>query len=232
MMPAAKRVEAIHLHARREIGDGFLRICRVTLSNSYDDGTTSARYDAEFLSRPKGLDAVVVIVWRRAADGPTREVLVREGIRPGVTFGRVDVPLAIPDEVTYVRLAEVVAGLVEPTDVGRGGLADRVCAEVLEEAGYRIEPALVHWLGAPTFASPGVLPEKHHYAAVEISPEAVQVPPAGDGSPFEDGAVTYWLTLAEAMARCERGEIVDAKTELGLFRFANWARQQNQDASL
>lgn len=232
MMPPAKRVEAIHLHARQEIGDGFLRLCRVTLTNSYDDGSTSAPYDAEFLARPKGLDAVVVVLWRRGARVGMLDVLVREGIRPGVTFGRLDVPLAIPDETTYIRLAEVVAGLVEPTDVGRGGLADRVCAEVLEEAGYRVEPSEVRWLGAPTFASPGVLPEKHHYAAVEISPEAVPMPLAGDGSPFEEGAITYWLTLPEAMARCARGEIVDAKSELGWFRFATWARQQELCAPL
>lgn len=232
MMPPPKRVETIHLHARQELGDGFLRICRVTLSNAYDDGSTSARYEAEFLARPKGLDAVVVVLWRRGADGASLEVLLREGIRPGVTFGRIGVPLAVPDATTYVRLAEVVAGLVEPTDVGRSGLAARVCAEVLEEAGYRVDPAAVHWLGPPTFASPGVLPEKHHYAAVELSREALQLPPAGDGSPFEDGAITYWLALGEAMARCERGEIVDAKTELGLFRFAKWAMPPTPSAGL
>lgn len=230
MSSTAKRVESLTLLARQEIGDGFLRIIRATLSNSYSDGTTSAPYQAEFLARPKGLDAVVVVVWRQHAPTSMPEVLLREGIRPGLTFGRVGIPLAIADAMTYTRFAEVVAGLVEPADIGIAGLAERVCAEVHEEAGYRVAAADVAWLGEATFPSPGVLPEKYYYAAVQIHPHTVHALPPGDGSPFEEGAVTYWLPLDEAMARCERGEIADAKSELGFFRFLAWARRRGLTA--
>ena len=43
-------------------------------------------------------------------------------------------------------------------------------------------------------------------------------PPAGDGSPMEEGAVLVVYPLAQALAMCARGEIIDLKTELILRR--------------
>ena len=41
---------------------------------------------------------------------------------------------------------------------------------------------------------------------------------------MEEGSRQQWVTLNEAIARCEQGQIEDAKTELGLRRLA--ARRQ------
>jgi ADP-ribose pyrophosphatase len=97
---------------------------------------------------------------------------------------------------------------------------------VHEVGGYRVEPSTVVVLGAASFPSPGSLPEKFHYTAVEIAADAVQSPPAGDGSPMEEGAATRWLELDAAVAMCTRGEIEDLKTELGLRRFADHLREE------
>jgi ADP-ribose pyrophosphatase len=43
---------------------------------------------------------------------------------------------------------------------------------------------------------------------------------AGDGSCLEEGGAALVLPLAEALARCRRGEIADAKTEVALRRLA------------
>ena len=80
-------------------------------------------------------------------------------------------------------------------------------------------------LGAASFPSPGSLAEKFHFLAVEVGADAVAEPPAGDGSPMEEGADTRWLDLDEALAACVKGELDDLKTELGLRRFSDWLRE-------
>jgi ADP-ribose pyrophosphatase len=64
-------------------------------------------------------------------------------------------------------------------------------------------------------------PEKFWLAAARLpdgeQPHALAAP-EGDGSPMEEGARVAWVGLDEAIARCVRGEIEDAKTELVLRR--------------
>lgn len=224
-MTSPRRIEALSLHHSEEVGDGFLRIVRVTISNQYADGTSSPPYVAEYVTRPKGLDGVVVVVWRSDSSGGEPWVLLRTNLRPGVALGRVNAPIAVPDAAPSIALTEVVAGIVEASDLGLDGLVARVCAEVREEAGYSITGDHVTWLGNASFPSPGVMPEKHYYAAVRITEATQYETPEGDGSPFEEGAVTRWMPLREAIAGCERGAISDAKSELALHRFAAWYRR-------
>jgi ADP-ribose pyrophosphatase len=95
---------------------------------------------------------------------------------------------------------------------------------VLEEAGFRVDPAAVVVLGAGGFPSPGAMAERFFFVAAEVDP-ATQQPLEGDGSPMEEGADTRWLPLDDAIAACVRGDIEDLKTELGLRRFADWLRR-------
>jgi ADP-ribose pyrophosphatase len=113
---------------------------------------------------------------------------------------------------------ELVAGIIEPHDLGEEGVRRRAAIEVEEEAGLRVDPAQVFFLGTGVFPSPGALSEKFHLCAVEVAPDAETVPILGDGSPYEEGATTRWIGLREAIDRCMRGEIEDAKTELTLRR--------------
>ncbi len=195
---------------------GFLAIRRLQLRNRRADGTTSRGYLCDYVIRPYGLDAVVVVVWCRRADG-TIGVLVREGLRPPLWFGRDPAlaPLAEPGPRAW--LTELVAGIIEVGDRGLDGLRARAAAEVLEEAGFVVAPAAVVVLGAGSFPSPGAMAEKFHFAAVEVDP-ATQRALEGDGSPMEEGATTRWLELDAAIAACVAGELEDAKTELGLRR--------------
>lgn len=211
------RVNALHVDGDEVVGQagGFLGIRRLRLRNVRDDGSLSRPYVNDLAVRPYGLDAVVVVVWHRAAGGV--QVLLRDGLRPTLHFGREPDRQVVPDPRRYLFLTELVAGILEVGDRGDAGLRSRAAAEVREEAGFAVDPAAVTLLGAASFPSPGALPEKFFLTAVEVDP-ATQLPLEGDGSPMEEGATTRWLGLDAAIAACLAGEIEDCKTELGLRR--------------
>jgi len=203
----------------RTVGDGgFLRIRRLRVRLVRDDGTRSAEGLYDFIERPIGRDAVVLVLYRRGG-GRTR-VLLRDGIRVPLYFGRAGAsgPPALH--------AELVAGIVETGEESEAGLRARAVAEALEEAGLTITPESLVRLGAPTFPTAGMCPEEFHFLAAEIAPDAREEPPAGDGSPFEEGARLRWLDLDHAIAACARGEIPDMKTELGLRRLRDHLRAE------
>lgn len=136
-------------------------------------------------------------------------IYARSGERPSRPF---------PDGKRYLFFREVVAGIVEKDDRGEDGVRRRAAIEVEEEAGLRVDAAQVRLLGAGTFPSPGAMAEKFWLTAVEIDENAPASPPAGDGSPIEEGAGLAWMDLDEAIAACVRGDLEDAKTELVLRR--------------
>lgn len=194
---------------------GFLAIRRLRMRNRRADGSISAPYVCDAIARPYGQDAVVVAVYARRAGAV--EVLVRDGLRPALPFGRDPARAPLPEPPPGMFLTELVAGILEPSDHGIDGLRRRAALEVAEEAGFLVDPGAIAVLGGGVYPSPGSMIEKFYFAAVEVDP-ATQQPLAGDGSPMEEGARTRWLPLAAAIAACQRGELPDLKTELGLRR--------------
>lgn len=204
-------------------GQGYLRVRRVHLQNRRSDGSLSRPYFCELVDRPRhGTDAVVVCLWQRREDGQIW-VLLRQGLRPALYFGREPSRLPIPDAARYLYFTELVAGILEEHDLGEAGIRSRAAIEAMEEAGLHIDPAQIEFLGSKVFPTPGMAPECFHLVAAEVAPQQA-APPPGDGSPMEEGSRQQWVTLDEALARCEQGQIEDAKTELGLRRLA--ARRQ------
>lgn len=199
---------------------GFLSIRRLRLRNRRDDGSLSRPYVCDFHVRPMGLDAVVVAIWHRA-EGAVK-VLLRDGLRPPLAVGRAAECQVVPDRQEYLFLTELVAGILEEHDRGDVGLRRRAADEVLEEAGYRLDPAAIVPLGHGLFPSPGSAAEKFFLMAAEVTDPADQIPLEGDGSPMEEGATVRWVTLDEALAMCTRGEIEDCKTEIGLRRLRDY----------
>jgi len=200
---------------------GFLAIRRLRCVNVRPDGTRSAPYLCDFILRPKGLDAVVVAVWARA--GGRVRVLLRDGLRLPLHFGRPAAAAPIPDGKAYLFFREVVAGIIEVEDVGEEGVRRRAAIEVEEEAGFHVDAARVVVLGAGTFPSPGAMAEKFWLTAVEVDAASASHG-TGDGSPMEEGATLEWLDIDDAIAACVRGDIEDAKTELALRRLAERLR--------
>ena len=213
-------VESLIVDGDERAGEGgFLAIRRLRLRNRRRDGSASAPYLCDGIVRPYGQDAVVVAVFARTAHGI--DVMIREGLRPVLALVRDASRAPLPEPPPALVLAELVAGIIEQGDRGEQGLRVRAAHEVHEEAGFVVDPARVVLLGAGMYPSPGCMIEKFYFATVEVDP-AQQEPLAGDGSPMEEGARTYWLALDDAIAACMRGDICDLKTELGLRRLRDY----------
>ena len=186
---------------------GFLRLRRVRLKVLRDDGTLSQEGLYDFVERPMGADAVVLLLWHRGADGV--RVLLRHAPR---------VPLWFRDAKLGARHTELVAGILEAGEDDWPAIQERAAAEAHEEAGLRVAPPAVERLGPASFPTPGMFSELFHFVAAEVrDPAAAETAPT-DGSPFEEGASTEWVLLDDAIVRCDTGEIVDQKTELALRR--------------
>lgn len=211
-------VVAYELFAEESFGgEHYLRVRRVHLRNVRADGSRSRPYFCELVDRPRhGTDAVVVALWHRDAAGQVC-VLLREGLRPAIAFGRPPERLPVPDARPYLLFTEVVAGILEDEDRGEDGIRRRAAIEAWEEAGLRVAPERFSRLGGKVFPTPGMAPECFHLMHAEVEP-GESAPPPGDGSPMEEGSVLRFVPLAEALRMCDRGDIEDAKTELALRR--------------
>jgi len=217
-LPPDEEVVAIEvvedLTASARCDEGFLHLRRLRCRNRKADGSVSRTYSVDVVDRPVP-DAVAVLLWRQGAEGV--EVLTRRTLRPAAYFRR-ELPLAVPDNQSYLTVEELVAGVLEPQDKGSAGVKARAAAEVEEEAGYRVRPETVELLGPAFFMLPGIISEKIHPTAVDVTGLTPQ-PPRGDGSPLEEGASVRWWPLQALLAACRRGEVADAKTELCVLRF-------------
>lgn len=200
--------------ARSRCDEGFLHIKRLVCRNRHADGSASRDYRVDVVDRPIP-DAVAVLIWRRGAQGI--EVLTRKGLRPAAFF-RADMSLPVSDPRPYLLLEELVAGILEAEDRGEAGVRRRAAEETAEEAGYRVSPDEVTVLGGSFFLAPGILSEKIHPTAVEVTGRP-QGSPHGDGSPLEEGATLRWWPVDRLLEACRMGEIEDAKTEVIVGRF-------------
>ncbi len=197
--------------------EGYLRLYRWTLRNTYNDGTTSRPYPCDVIDRA-GLDAVAVVIYSIVPDERRVDVLLRETLRPGLLL-RARRELPLPEYRERPSTWEIVAGVIEPGEKGMSAINQRAAAEVEEEAGFRIFAPAVIDLGAGILPTPGPFPEKIYLKAVEVDP-ADQGLPTTDGSPMEEGARMKWFELGTAIHMCVNGEIEDAKTEIALRRLA------------
>jgi ADP-ribose pyrophosphatase len=200
--------------ARSRCDEGFLHIKRLVCRNRHADGSSSRDYRVDVVDRPIP-DAVAVLIWRRGADGI--EVLTRKGLRPAAHF-RKSLTLPVADPRPYLLLEELVAGILEPEDRGEAGVRRRAAEEAEEEAGFAVSPDEVTLLGNSFFLAPGILSEKIHPTAVEVTGHP-QGTPHGDGSPLEEGATLHWRPIDALLEACRSGDVEDAKTEIMVSRF-------------
>jgi len=219
-MPKVTQIEVLEDYsARARLDEGFLRLKRLRAQNRRTDGSTSPEYKIDVIDRPT-LDAVALVIWARTARGV--EVLTRHQLRPAAFFRR-GKTAALP-EPAYLLVEEIVAGVLEPGELGEAALRERAAEEAREEAGLAIDPAAVRRLGGAFFPLPGIVSEKIHVLEVEVvrarGPDVFDAPREGDGSPLEEGSHLQWRTLEDALRACDASEIEDAKTEIGFRRLA------------
>jgi ADP-ribose pyrophosphatase len=125
--------------------EGWLHVRRLRVRNRRADGSVSPVYRVDMVDRPR-LDAVAVTVYRR--EGGRVEVLTRQQLRPAAYF-RKDRAKTIEDGQVHLFIEEVVAGLLEPEDLGEEGIRRRAALEVKEEAGFDVSPGEIRMAGGP-----------------------------------------------------------------------------------
>jgi 8-oxo-dGTP pyrophosphatase MutT (NUDIX family) len=203
------RFKGYEVVSDERVGEGgFLRLRRLRLRVRREDGSLSDEGLYDYVERPMGRDAVVLVLWHRGGDGV--RVLLRTAPRVPMWFGRgPDIGRAV---------TELVAGILEAGEDDWPAIQRRAAAEALEEAGVRIAPESVQRLGPPLFPTVGMYPELFHFVMAEVRDPSAAEPPPTDGSPFEEGAALEWLTLEAALARCAAGTLNDLKTECALRR--------------
>ncbi|MFO0676039.1 MAG: NUDIX hydrolase [Polyangiaceae bacterium] len=166
------------------------------------DRRTGATFDYDMAMR-RAVDAVVVVAHFLRDGEPW--VFVRSSVRPPVH----------ERNTGFGQLWELPAGLVEPGETP----VEAARRELFEELGFAVDVASLETLGPPSFPAPALIGERHFHFHVAVDP-TTRTPPEGDGSPLEEGAEVSALPLRDLLVAAERGELPDAKTELGLRRMA------------
>jgi ADP-ribose pyrophosphatase len=223
-------VRNVAIKGRRELAScdegAFLTLHRLTVESTFVDGTRGREFSWDAVLRQQ-IDAVVLLLVGQV-DG--REcVCLRSCVRPPLLL-RQELDLPLDDHRRHDFLWELPAGLLEPGDRGEAGIRRRAAIEAREETGQVLEAAEFEILPGAPFACPGVIPERLHFARARVADAGAAVAPSGDGSAAEERAAVCWLPLDEGLAACERGEIDDMKTELGLRRLATRGAGRQEDA--
>jgi len=183
-------------------GPGFLILKRWEIVTELAGRKSrSVTYDAVERKHP---DAVVVVP--HYVENGRKHVVFRSCIRP---------PIALRGEGFDGNLWELPAGLIE----GGEDPAAAGARELLEEIGAGVPPSALQALGSITFPCAGALAERNHFFHVVVDPSTF-VTPEGDQSPLEENGAVLGLPLEDALAAMRAGRFPDAKTEIGLRRFA------------
>ena len=205
-------VEDLSPHAE----PGFLRLVRQRFIAHYADGSRSQPFVYDQVDR-RAIDATVIAAYYLDASGAPW-VYLRSALRPPIVF-RDRSRSPIPEQDPPGSIWELPAGLVEPQEQSVLGVRQGAARELEEELGFSYAADRMQELGPSTFPCPGVVSERHFYFATQVEPSERREPGL-DGSALERDGVVIALPLAEALAWCRDGRIIDAKTELGLRRLA------------
>ena len=205
-LPHLPKVELEVVGDRSHELQGFLHLKRHELVLTSSAGR-SAPFPYDVVGR-RALDAAIIVAHYKDADG-TRQIYVRSSVRP---------PVALREASPFPEIAlwELPAGLIEPGEAPVAGAA----RELEEELGFALAPSALAPLGPPAFPAPALIGELHYFYHVEVDP-ALRATPGGDGSALEEAATIAVVTLEDLLAACRRGDLPDAKTELGLRRLAD-----------
>ena len=194
----------------------YLSLHRLTLQNTYRDGSQSRLYPYDAVLR-KWLDAVTIILTSHI-DGAVH-ICLRSAIRPPLLL-RQQCPIPVPESNRSGIIWELPAGLLEPNDTGETGILRRARIEIEEETGYSVPLSRIALMKGAPFLTPGTMPERMWYAVAAVADVNQRSHPQGDGSPVEENASIMWVSLESALRLCEDGAIEDLKTELGIRRLA------------
>lgn len=211
------KIVDVKICASQVFGEGgFAQLRRLKIQNVRQDGSLSPIYTLDLLERPRRIDAVSILAYQPQVNSGEVQLLLRQGIRPVARLGRAGQPTRDGVEPALEHI-EVVSGLLEEEDAGELGIKHRAAAELFEEVGLRVDPEQVEPLGPPVYLSIGIMAERIYFCCVATQLSNITTAD-GDGSFMEEGGSSIICTLSEALERCRRGQIQDAKTEVAIRR--------------
>lgn len=195
---------------------GFLKYVSRDVVTVDVQGRRSPAFAYDEVDR-QAIDAVVIVPHfvEDVASLPVRFVVVRSVIRPPFAL-RDERRSPIPEPANR-GLWEVPAGLVEASEQSLEGLRRAAARELLEEAGFRVEPEALKDLGPSALPCPGVCAERHFFYHVEVAPQSHKKPTL-DGSHLEEAGVVIAVPLSALLCAARAGRLQDSKTELALRR--------------
>jgi ADP-ribose pyrophosphatase len=196
---------------------GFLRLRRRRFRAHYPDGSASEPFEYDEVDR-RAIDAAVMLAHYDDARG-VPYVYLRSCVRPPLAM-RDKARSPLLDEHDHGMLWELPAGLVEPGEQTPEGVVGTAQRELLEELGFEVERSELRALGPSSFPAAGIIAERHFFFHVTVDPNLRRAPEL-DGSPLERFGEVIDVALSEALTWCVDGSIEDAKTEIGLRRFAD-----------
>lgn len=200
--------------------EGYLRVRRRSfVAHVPGDASPTAAFRYDVVERWNQDAVAVVLHFLRNGE---RHVILRSAIRVPLAM-RPDplVPPAVglPAGAAQGELWEIPAGLVEADERTPTGLVACVVRETEEEVGLVIGAGAVAPLGGVLFPTAGVIGECIHLFHAEVDPSGRPPVVHGDG-PLEKGAQILEIPLTTALDWCDRGQLPDVKTEIGLRRLA------------
>jgi ADP-ribose pyrophosphatase len=198
-------------------GSGFLRLRRRRFRAHYPDGSASEPFEYDEVDR-RAIDAAVMLAHYEDARGAVH-VYLRSCVRPPVAM-RDKARSPLLQEHDHGGLWELPAGLVEPGEQTPEGVVGTAQRELMEELGFDVERSALQPLGSSVFPASGIISERQFFFHVAVDPNLRRAPEL-DGSPLERFGEVVAVPLGDALAWCATGGIDDAKTELGLRRFAD-----------
>lgn len=196
---------------------GFIKVRRLTLRTTYEDGTRSEPYKYDVADRA-ALDAVLMVLHSPRVGAPLDPlVCMRTAMRPPVSLrARREPPVPVPDPRPGPMLWEMPAGLIEPGEQGEDAVLGTAARETEEEVGLKLAARDFARLGVAVYLTPGLIAEKLHVVHAEV--DHTQPATATATEVVERASKVEWWPLAEALARAAAGEVEDCKTELALHR--------------
>jgi ADP-ribose pyrophosphatase len=196
---------------------GFLRLRRRRFRAHYPDGSASEPFEYDEVDR-RAIDAAVMLAHYDDARG-VPYVYLRSSLRPPVAM-RDKARSPLSEEHDHGGLWELPAGLVEPGEQTPEGVVAAAQRELLEELGFEVARWQLLPLGHSTFPAAGIVSERLFFFHVAVDPTQRRAPEL-DGSPLERFGEVIDVPLSDALGWCAGGTIEDAKTEIGLRRFAD-----------
>lgn len=215
-----KIVKAVFRHNKPKqiLKTNFCSLERYSVTNHYNDKTTSADYDCDILLH-KGFDAVGILPYLIIND--KIHVLLISNFRAAAYFREaMDKPEAMPNEI--LEFIEIPAGVIDKEDhEGSANINETIkkasARELDEECGYNVKHSSFDVLGSHYYAAPGIMAERIYISTVNITGKKCGFAKK-DGSVMEENIRNMIIPLDRAIKYVHKGIIKNAVTEIAISR--------------